>query len=251
MDGDISFQDSDDTVCPKINNNSKDNTFTIEFLNWEKNGIIDNIKNIDLKKSNDIENVRTFKKSMLDKYEILEENILAKMESGLSYIDNFIAIQAVFPALEKKTKHIKFLKPLNYIIKQVAKIYIIMILIYIKRFLFRLKKINKLIKLIKTESIIMKRNFLIKSSNVDEYHEKYLRVLYTEKIKSSLELVGYFNDLLLNLNLVTKRFKLGRLMGKFVGFVSWIVNIYRLCRDESQDEKNESVMKELQNKFEV
>lgn len=252
MEGAVSDHDSDETLCPKIDENNKNNIFIAEFLNWEKNGTIDNTNNVDkIKKFDDMMSVRKFTKSLLDKYEILEESLLAKMESGLSYIDNLIAIQAIFPALEKKTKHIKILKPLNYIIKQVAKIYIIMILIYIKRFLLRLKKINKLIKLIKTESIIMKRNFLISNSTIDEYHEKYLKVLYTEKIKSSIEIIGYFNDLLLNLNLVTKRFKLGRLMGKVVGFVSWVVNIYRLCRDESQDERNESVIKELQNKFEV
>lgn len=126
-----------------------------------------------------------------------------------------------------------------------------MILIYMKRFLLRLRKINKLITLVKTESRIIKRNFLMKDSNINEYHEKFLKVLYTEKIKAIIEIVGYLNDLLLNLSLVTKRFKLGKLMGKFVGFISWIVNMYRLCRDESQDIKNENMIKELQVRFGV
>lgn len=233
-----SDHDSDDTLCggveiSKLTNT--DNLFTMEFLNWKRNDKI------------------TFNKqsSYWERYEILEDKFLLKMESGLSYIDNLIAIQAIFPAIEKRTKNSKILKPLNFLIKQVAKVYIIMILIYMKRFLLRLRKINKLITLVKTESRIIKRNFLMKDSNINEYHEKFLKVLYTEKIKAIIEIVGYLNDLLLNLSLVTKRFKLGKLMGKFVGFISWIVNMYRLCRDESQDIKNENMIKELQVRFGV
>ena len=61
-----------------------------------------------------------------------------------------------------------------------------------------------------------------------------------------VEIVGYANDLVLNLSLVTKRFRLGRALRKLVGFVSWMVNVYRLCRDETQDAKNDAAMSEIE-----
>ena len=86
----------------------------------------------------------------------------------------------------------------------------------------------------------------MKGSHVTEYHERCLRVLYTEKVKAVVEIVGYANDLVLNLSLVTKRFRLGRALRKLVGFVSWMVNVYRLCRDETQDAKNDAAMSEIE-----
>jgi hypothetical protein len=221
-----------------------ENIFTKEFLTWNKDKE-DKIDKTDKKKQHEFDEKITF----LQKYEQIEEHILDKLETILSYMDNFIAFQAIFPSLERKTKDMKIFKPINFVIKQIAKIYIIMILIYLKKFLLRLRKINKLLKIVKTEFSIIQRNFLMKNANITEYHEKFLTVLYTEKIKAIIEIVGYINDLVLNLSLVTKRFRLGRMMGKFVGFVSWVVNIYRLFKDVKQEEKNEVIIKELEIRF--
>lgn len=235
--------ESDDTLYPGketpplANTNINENVFTREFMNWERTVE----RKVDPQR----------KMSYLEKYEELEEKLLEKLEEGLSYMDNFIAIQAIFPALERKTQNSKILKPFNFIIRQGAKIYIVMILIYLKRYLLRLAKLNKLIRILKTEFRIINRNFLTRNPNTTAYYNKCLQTLYTEKIKTIVELVGYSNDLLLNLSVIMKNFKLGRVMGKFVGFVSWIINIYRLCRDEGQDVKNETIIKDLQVRFGV
>lgn len=216
----MSSQTSDKPLCPD------DGKLVEEFKKWNKRGDV-------------------------LQYEKIEGIILDKLENMLSFMDNIIAIQAIFPSVAKKCNNIKVLKPVNYIIKQIAKIYIIMILIYLKRHLVRLRKINKLIKIIKVEYSIIEKNYLLRNDKVREYHEKSLNVLYTEKIKAVIEIVGYFNDLILNLSLVIKRFKLGKMINKLVGFISWIVNIYRVCRDESGDAQNDRVVKELSNRFGV
>lgn len=232
-----SGNDSDDTICSgsvgPLYESKTNNVLTTEFFNWDKTR----------NKKDTI--------SILQKYEMIEETILDKLETMLSYMDNFVAIQAVFPTLERRTKNSKIFKPINFLIKQVAKVYIVMILIYLKRFALRLRKINKLIKVVQTEFAIIQKNFLLKKSKITEYHEKCLRILYMEKIKAIVEIIGYTNDLLLNLSLVTKRFKLGRLSGKFIGFVSWMVNIYRICKDEKQEIENEQVINEMQNRFNI
>lgn len=184
-------------------------------------------------------------------YEEGEEMLLDKLEAVLSYMDNFVAIQAVFPSIERRTRDMKVMRPLNFILRQVAKIYLVMVLIYLKRFVLRLKKINRLIRIVQTEYSIMKRSFLTTSIKIDEYHERCLRVLYTEKAKAIIEIFGYANDLLLNLSLACKKFKLGRVMGKVVGFMSWVVSVYRLCSDDRRDEENRRVLQELELKFGV
>lgn len=229
---DESASSSDETLCGGVENSKVSNELTKDFLKWNR--------------SRSQKEVSKAERPLLERYEEFEEKVLNKLEAWLSYMDNFVAIQAIFPSIEKRTKNSPLFRPLNFCIRQVAKIYIVMILIYLKRFLVRLRKINRLISVVKTEAAIIRGNFLMKSSNVTEYHEKCLRVLYTEKVKAIVEIVGYFNDLLLNLGLVLKRFRLGRMMRKTVGFISWIVNIYRLCRDERQDAKNDAFIRELQ-----
>jgi hypothetical protein len=194
---------------------------------------------------------------LLSAYESMEETVLDKLEVVLSYMDNFVAFQALFPSLELRTKNMKMFKPLNFLIRQIARIYIVMILIYLKRYLLRLRKINKLIKLVKIEFSIIRNNFVINKRmnangrDMTEYHEKCLRVLYVEKFKALVEIIGYFNDLVLNLSLVTKRVILGKVVGRFVGFVSWVVNLYRLCKDEKEETKNDIVIKEMELRFGV
>lgn len=192
--------------------------------------------------------------TLVEKYEKVEDTVLNNLEYFLSYMDNFIAIQAIFPSFEKLMKKSPILRPFNVIIKQIAKIYIFMILIYLKKFIVKLRKINKLIRIVKLEYEIIEKSFQAfknlnptkKSSN---YHEKCLNILYTEKAKAIIEIIGYFNDLILNFSLVSKRAKLGRFSGKIVGFISWLVNVYRLCRDEKSEEENEQRMKEIAVRF--
>lgn len=223
--------DSDETVCSGTGGKGPENELTRDFLEWSKRPAGSDKKT---------------PVSLVERYEMLEETILQKLETWLSYMDNFVAVQAVFPSLERRTRDSAVFRPLNFCLRQVAKIYIVMILIYLKRFLLRLQRINRLIGVVKTEAAIIRGNFLMKGSHVTEYHERCLRVLYTEKVKAVVEIVGYANDLVLNLSLVTKRFRLGRALRKLVGFVSWMVNVYRLCRDETQDAKNDAAMAEIE-----
>ena len=189
--------------------------------------------------SNTIQPMKTIEGKVYDKsgYEKIEDNILDKMESVISIVDNYAIIQAIFPGIERITKNNSYLKIISYGLKQAAKIYIIMILIYLKKFLLRISKINKLIKLVKIESRIVK----IPGGK----YKEWLSILKSEKIRSIIEIIGYINELMLNLTLVYKNVRFNKFFSRLMGIVSWIVNFYR----NIDNEENENTVRGLEIRY--
>lgn len=120
-----------------------------------------------------------------------------------------------------------------------------------KRFLQRFIKLQKLIKTLETECLLIHENYKMnsESNELSTTHRETLLVLYSEKFKSMVEILGYFNDLLLNLNIVSKKFKLNKILDRFVGFMSWIISIYRFSKDEDEELKNERIIDDLEKKY--
>lgn len=183
--------------------------------------------------------MKTIEGKVYDKsgYEKIEDNILDKMESVISIVDNYAIIQAIFPGIERITKNNSYLKIISYGLKQAAKIYIIMILIYLKKFLLRISKINKLIKLVKIESRIVK----IPGGK----YKEWLSILKSEKIRSIIEIIGYINELMLNLTLVYKNVRFNKFFSRLMGIISWIVNFYR----NLDNKENENTVRGLEIRY--
>lgn len=142
-------------------------------------------------------------------YERAEEMMLDRMEGILSFVDNAIALQALFPSN-------KLFKPFGRALKHASAIYVFMLLLYIKRAIMKLQKINKYIRIVKAEMVLG----ITAASEV-------LEKLYTEKVKAMIDAAGYLSDFMLNISLIFPKMRAGRLTGRLLGALSWLGTLTR------------------------
>lgn len=169
-------------------------------------------------------------------YERAEDVVLDKMEGILTIVDNAVALQALFP-------NSRVFKPLQGVLKHASSIYIFMLVMYIKRAVLKLGKINKYIRIVKAEIILG----IMAASEV-------LEKLYREKAKAMIDLVGYVSDFMLNISLIFPKLKLGRFMSRLLGAISWLATIARFLGggggddDGSQDNSN-GVLEQVEKRY--
>lgn len=149
-------------------------------------------------------------------YQNAEDTLLDQMEGILSLFDNAVALQALFP-------NNRSLKALRNILKHTSSIYIFLLLMYIKRAFSKIRKLNKYIRIVKTEIILG-----IKTA------DKVLERLYREKAKSVIDMVGYISDFILNISLLFPRLKVGRFLTKILGAISWVATIARFMDEDDE-----------------
>lgn len=186
-------------------------------------------------------------------YNEMEGLLLDKLEKALSFMDNFTTFQAIFPVVYDRTKEVKLFKPVHWIVCQISGVYLVVLAINLKRYIQKLIKIRKLIVCINNELIIISKSFDGLNDSVkmgmESNLQRYLNILASEKTRCIVEIVGFVNDFFLNLNLAYKKFKLTRGIGKFMGMVSWMVSIYRMCSDAEAEEKNDRIISELKERY--
>ncbi|KAG7752745.1 hypothetical protein KL911_003476 [Ogataea haglerorum] len=172
------------------------------------------------------------KRSWQDKYNSFETGLLANLESMVSLFDNFTMFQSIL----SKSRFASKFRGVEALLRNLSKVYFIIILINLKNLIVRLVKLNRLIRTVELETQVLLhngKNALLPEAATQE-REK-LVFLYTEKFRTYLELVGYANELVLNLTLVYSKFRLPRLVERLVGLVSWIIGVYRLSKDEAEE----------------
>ncbi|ODV83008.1 hypothetical protein CANARDRAFT_19858 [[Candida] arabinofermentans NRRL YB-2248] len=198
----------------------------------------------------------------VSKYTQFETKLLQNLESLISLFDNFIIVQNLFKSSRLSEKF----KLLEKVIKNLSKFYLVIILINLKNLILKLVKINKLIRYAELESSLMssderiRRLTSIDSNQVDENgnptqdidpNNTRLVLLYTEKFKTFLEIVGYSSELILNLNMIYPSYKLPKLLGKLVNAIAWIISLYRLSKDEHEDESNNAKLDVISEEYNV
>ncbi|KAG7822093.1 hypothetical protein KL928_000568 [Ogataea angusta] len=185
-------------------------------------------------------------RSWQEKYNSFETGLLANLESLVSLFDNFTMFQNVL----SKSRFASKFRGVEALLKNLSKVYFIIILINLKNLIVKLIKLNKLIRIVELEAEMLSRNDknVLLPEAASQEREK-LVFLYTEKFRTYVELVGYANELVLDLTLVYSRIRLPKLVGRLVSLVSWIIGVYRLSKDEAEEARTEEQIAAMQKQY--
>ncbi|KAH3660107.1 hypothetical protein OGAPHI_007312 [Ogataea philodendri] len=182
----------------------------------------------------------------IDRYNKFESGLLDSLESLVSLFDNFTMFQNVIKNSRFATKF----KSLESVVQNLSKVYFIIVLLNMKNLIVRLVKLNKLIRMVEMESALVSRTTkyqLRADSPVPERDN--LVLLYTEKFKTYLELIGYANELVLNLSLIFTNFELPKLVSRLVNLISWITSVYRLSKDDDEATQTDQTIQQIQKRY--
>ncbi|KAG7813951.1 hypothetical protein KL921_000225 [Ogataea angusta] len=185
-------------------------------------------------------------RSWQEKYSSFETGLLANLESLVSLFDNFTMFQNVL----SKSRFASKFRGVEALLKNLSKVYFIIILINLKNLIVKLIKLNKLIRIVELEAEMLSRNDknVLLPEAASQEREK-LVFLYTEKFRTYVELVGYANELVLDLTLVYSRIRLPKLVERLVSLVSWIIGVYRLSKDEAEEARTEEQIAAMQKQY--
>ncbi|KAG7837383.1 hypothetical protein KL943_001422 [Ogataea angusta] len=185
-------------------------------------------------------------RSWQEKYNSFETGLLANLESLVSLFDNFTMFQNVL----SKSRFASKFRGVEALLKNLSKVYFIIILINLKNLIVKLIKLNKLIRIVELEAEMLSRNDknVLLPEAASQEREK-LVFLYTEKFRTYVELVGYANELVLDLTLVYSRIRLPKLVERLVSLVSWIIGVYRLSKDEAEEARTEEQIAAMQKQY--
>ncbi|GMG21373.1 unnamed protein product [Ambrosiozyma monospora] len=232
---------------------------------------------------------------LVTNYNYLETITLNHLEWIISTFDNFIILQNLFTSstrfqkLQQKYANNKLVKLLQVIISQLSTFYTFVILIRLRRLILKLSKIKKLIQFVELECKLLSRSRSCSSHSRDnsepleieslssqvlnssqagsslsspkltESQKSKLTLLYTVKLKTYLDILGYLNELLLNLTIIFPSgrgkkkftFKLPKLLMQLVNIISWLTSAYRLCKDDEVESKEERDILKLSHTYGV
>ncbi|KAH3664721.1 hypothetical protein OGATHE_003536 [Ogataea polymorpha] len=169
--------------------------------------------------------------------------LLANLESMVSLFDNFTMFQNIL----SKSRFASKFRGVETLLKNLSKVYFVIILINLKNLIVKLIKLNKLTRIVELEAEMLSRNGknVLLPEAASQEREK-LVFLYTEKFRTYLELIGYANELVLDLTLVYSKIRLPKLVERLVSLVSWIIGVYRLSKDEAEEARTEKQIAAMQ-----
>ncbi|KAG7884014.1 hypothetical protein KL938_002599 [Ogataea parapolymorpha] len=185
-------------------------------------------------------------RSWQEKYNSFETGLLANLESMVSLFDNFTMFQNIL----SKSRFASKFRGVETLLKNLSKVYFVIILINLKNLIVKLIKLNKLIRILELEAEMLSRNGknVLLPEAASQEREK-LVFLYTEKFRTYLELIGYANELVLDVTLVYSKIRLPKLVERLVSLVSWIIGVYRLSKDEAEEARTEEQIAAMQKQY--
>ncbi|QPG73781.1 hypothetical protein FOA43_001095 [Brettanomyces nanus] len=183
-------------------------------------------------------------------YNMTEDKLLGLLETLITQFDNFVLIQTFIPRL-RQDPHTKLGRTINFILKQLSKFYLIVIAINLRKLLVRLIRVNKLIKRIELECRILRSSmpFADTQFKIPRQLKSGLMELYTVKVKTVVELIGFLNELLLNLDLLWKKFRIPKRTKQIMSVLGWLIGIYRLSKDDDEEEKTNLKLKQMEKNY--
>ncbi|VEU22654.1 DEKNAAC103387 [Brettanomyces naardenensis] len=189
-------------------------------------------------------------KQWLALYSKAEDRTLGLLETLITQFDNFVLLQTFIPRL-RQSQDSRLGRLINFTVRQLSKFYLIVIAINVRKLLVRLIRVNRLIKRLELECRILNSQILIDTEfKIPKQLKECLVKLYTAKVKTIIELVGYLNELLLNVNIIWgKKVRLPKRLKQAMSVVGWIIGIYRLSQEEGEEERVDLGLKGMEEEY--
>lgn len=172
---------------------------------------------------------------VMRRYNEVEGGILKVLEVLIRRFDNFVLLQTFIPKL-KKLPNTRWGRIVSFLMKQLSGLYVVVIAINLRRLTVRLMRINRVIRQLELQCRILKQNIFDDTQfEIPKSLKKALIDLYAVKIRTIIELAGYVNELVLDLNLLLPKFHLNSKVKKLLGAFSWLISVYRMSQDDDDD----------------
>lgn len=162
----------------------------------------------------------------------IEHKAINTIETLVFSMDNITTIQAFFPSI----LNYKSLKPLNWGIEQVNKLYLLYLALQLRKSVARYVVISRLQRFVKKEwGVLHNYNEEIKQQMQKQLVE-WTRELQSELWVCRMNITSYFVDLVLNIGLVLKK------RGKTMKLLAALSYLFALLRNGPQEEESETVI---------
>lgn len=172
----------------------------------------------------------------------MERHLIDTIESVVYSMDNITTVQAFFPQLLEY----KPLRPLNYAVRQVNKLYILYLLLQLRKCVARCMTINRYFRLLARESSLLSQyNVELQNSMKQQlaiWRQDLGRILWQTK----LDMTAYAVDLILNVGLVLR--KTGRGM-QVLGFLSYVLGLFSSQGHDEEEHQREGVLLTLKERY--